>query len=177
MEIRHPIHPDHGKALDTEGLRREFLITDLFSPARSSSSTATSTGSSSAVRSPTSAALPLEVEKAVIGTDHLLDSRELGILNLGGDGSVIVDGKEYPLDRLDALYVGQRDEIRGVLVARAPRPPRGSTCSRPSPTGSFPTTLVGRDKAQRVVAGPPRNATGGPSTRSSIPTSSRAATW
>ncbi len=107
MEIRHPSHPGHGKALDTEGLRKEFLITDLFSP-----------GSIKLVYShfdrvivggavPASTALPLEVEKAVIGSDHLLDSRELGILNLGGEGSVFVDGKDYPLNRLDALYVGR----------------------------------------------------------------------
>jgi 5-keto 4-deoxyuronate isomerase len=30
MEIRHPMHPDNGKALDTEGLRREFLVSSLF---------------------------------------------------------------------------------------------------------------------------------------------------
>ncbi|SPY93869.1 5-keto-4-deoxyuronate isomerase [Proteus mirabilis] len=30
MEIRQPIHSEHAKRLDTEGLRKEFLIENLF---------------------------------------------------------------------------------------------------------------------------------------------------
>ena len=30
MDIRHPVHPEHGKNLDTEKLRKEFLVTGLF---------------------------------------------------------------------------------------------------------------------------------------------------
>jgi 4-deoxy-L-threo-5-hexosulose-uronate ketol-isomerase len=124
MAIRHPIHPDNGKALDTEGLRREFLIPDHFSA-----------GSIRLVYShfdriivggavPTSATLSLEVEKAVIGCDHLLDSRELGILNLGGDGSAIVDGTRYPLNRLDALCVGRGSKSVGLASRSAAAPAR-----------------------------------------------------
>ena len=154
MEIRHPIHPDHGKALDTEGLRRQFLITDLFSA-----------GSIKLVYShfdriivggavPVSAALPLEVEKAVIGTDHLLDSRELGVLNLGGEGSVAVDGKEYPLNRLDALYVG-RGAKSVAFSSRSPASPARLYLLSAIAHRELPTTLIGRDKAKRVVAGSP----------------------
>ena len=32
METRYAIHPDHAKSLDTAGLRREFLIENLFQP-------------------------------------------------------------------------------------------------------------------------------------------------
>jgi 5-keto 4-deoxyuronate isomerase len=32
MEIRQPIHSDHVKTLDTEGLRRHFLVDGLFKP-------------------------------------------------------------------------------------------------------------------------------------------------
>jgi 4-deoxy-L-threo-5-hexosulose-uronate ketol-isomerase len=152
MEIRHPIHPDNGKALDTEGLRREFLIADLFSA-----------GSIKLVYShfdriivggavPASAALPLEVEKAVIGSDHLLDSRELGILNLGGDGSAIVDGKDYPLNRLDALYVGRGTKSVAFSSRSAASPARLYLLSAIAHK-ELPTTLIGREKAKRVVAG------------------------
>ncbi len=30
MEIRQPIHSEHAKTLDTEGLRKQFLIENLF---------------------------------------------------------------------------------------------------------------------------------------------------
>ena len=38
---------------------------------------------------------------------YFLHSRELGIINTGGDGIVIVDGQEYPLGYSEALYVGR----------------------------------------------------------------------
>ena len=30
MEIRQPVHSEHAKQLDTEGLRRHFLVEELF---------------------------------------------------------------------------------------------------------------------------------------------------
>ena len=30
MQIRQPVHSEHAKTLDTEGLRRHFLVEDLF---------------------------------------------------------------------------------------------------------------------------------------------------
>lgn len=152
MEVRHPIHPDCAKELDTEGLRREFLIEGLFS-----------TGSVKLVYShfdriivggavPTGAGLTLDVDRAVIGSDHLLDSRELGILNLGRDGSVIVDGKEYPLGRLDALYVG-RGSRSVTLSSKDGRDPARFYLLSATAHREFPTTHVGREGARLVKAG------------------------
>lgn len=41
---------------------------------------------------------------------YFLYSRELGVINIGGDGIVTVDGKEYELKFKDALYVGRGNE-------------------------------------------------------------------
>ena len=38
--------------------------------------------------------------------EHFLDRRELGVINIAGDGIVTVDGKEYLLKFTEALYVG-----------------------------------------------------------------------
>jgi len=138
--------------LDTAGLRREFLIEGLFSA-----------GSVQLVYShfdriivggavPTAAGLPLEVDKAAIGCDHLLDSRELGVLNLGADGAVAVDGKEYPLGRLDALYVGRGSKSVVLSSGNAGDPAKFYLLSGIAHK-EFPTTLICKDRARRIQAG------------------------
>ena len=37
---------------------------------------------------------------------HFLDRRELGVINIGGDGVMVLDGVEYPVNHRDGIYVG-----------------------------------------------------------------------
>lgn len=38
---------------------------------------------------------------------YFLERREMGIINIGGPGTVMVDGIDYKLNRLDCLYIGK----------------------------------------------------------------------
>ena len=38
---------------------------------------------------------------------HFTERRELGALNIGGPGTIRVDGKSYELENLDCLYIGR----------------------------------------------------------------------
>ena len=55
---------------------------------------------------PASAPLTLPCPSELRAT-FFLERRELGVLNIGGPGSIDVDGVQYSLDKLDALYIGR----------------------------------------------------------------------
>ncbi len=89
----------------TAELRREFLIEELFVPDQ------VRTVYSYSDRIIVGGALPgrtLELTgNKALGTGHFLERREMGIINVGGSGTVGVDGAEYELARLDGLYIGR----------------------------------------------------------------------
>src|SRR5580704_644863 len=53
---------------------------------------------------PVEAALPLPCDPALRAT-YFLERRELGALNIGGAGSIRVDGQAFVLNNLDCLYI------------------------------------------------------------------------
>ena len=55
---------------------------------------------------PTTEALTLETQPE-LRAEYFLERRELGVLNVGGAGSVTVDGEIFEMDKLDCLYVGR----------------------------------------------------------------------
>ena len=91
---------------DTARLRSEFLVEGLFQQ-----------GELSFVythldRMILGGAVPTETPLAFgagadVGTEYLLSAREMGIANLGGEGSVTVDGQAFSLASRDVLYVGR----------------------------------------------------------------------
>ena len=108
MEIRQPIHSEHAKTLDTDGLRRHFLVQDLF---KADQITLTY---SQIDRIIVGGIMP--VEQAVqfsselgrhTGTDFFLQRRELGLINIGGPATVQLDGETQTVGPREALYVGQ----------------------------------------------------------------------
>jgi 4-deoxy-L-threo-5-hexosulose-uronate ketol-isomerase len=105
MEIRHAIHPDQAVYFDTEELREHFLIQDLFVPDQIklvyTYYDRLIVGGLCPLREST-----LEVDKSVIGADSLLERREMGIINIGGAGTVAVDGQRFELATRDGLFIG-----------------------------------------------------------------------
>ena len=39
--------------------------------------------------------------------DYFLERREMGIINVGGDGTITADGKTYNISKLDCVYLGK----------------------------------------------------------------------
>ena len=105
MELRTASSPRDVKTYDTARLREEFLIDDLFQPDQIklvySHIDRIITGSAV----PATRTLPLTAG-AELRAEHFLDRREMGVINIGGEGVVTVDGTDYALRCKDGLYIG-----------------------------------------------------------------------
>lgn len=82
-----------------------------------------------------------------LATENFCDRRELGVINLGGLGSVSVDGKSFELGPKDALYVSKGSQSITFTSADASKPAAFYLLSYPAHS-EYPTTLV---KAADIV--------------------------
>ena len=103
---RYATHPDDVRGYDTEQLRQHFLLDNLM---QADSLVLNYTHYErlivgSAV--PTTQPLFLPTVDA-LKAEYFLERRELGIINVGADGVVVVDDVTYPLANKEALYVGR----------------------------------------------------------------------
>jgi len=59
-----------------------------------------------------------------IGTEYLLSHREMGVINVGGPGTITVDGTTFDLDNRDALYIGRGARVIVMSSVDPTRPAR-----------------------------------------------------
>ena len=151
MEIRFGAHPEDVKTYDTDRLRRDFLIEGLFT------ADAVKFVYSQIDRIivggvyPATKPLALEVG-AELKAEYFLERRELGVINIGGRGSVTIDGTVYDMDHNDGLYIGKGAKDIVFASADPAKPAKFYLNSAPA-HHSYPTTKVGLAQARRVEAG------------------------
>ena len=98
-------HPQDVKHYDTERLREAFLMEKVMAPDEINVTYTLYDRLIYGGAMPVTKELKLEAFEE-LKAEHFLDRRELGVINVGGDGIVIVDGKEYAMKFKEGLYVG-----------------------------------------------------------------------
>lgn len=108
MEVRYGVHPSDARKMGTQALREEFVVDRLFLPGACNVIYGASERLLFGGLMPIGDALafPGEVSEA-LGVQYMLEKRELGVVNIGGEGSVTVDGELFALGKEDALYIGR----------------------------------------------------------------------
>lgn len=104
MELRTASSPKDVKHYTTDRLREEFLIDDLFKTDE------IKTVYSHIDRIITGSVVPVKPIALTAGeeirAEYFLQRREIGIINIGGKGTVTVDGTVYELEYKDGIYIG-----------------------------------------------------------------------
>ncbi len=126
--------------MTTVELRETFLLEGLFTPGEIAARYVDLDRTVIGGAVPTSSPIRLETYPE-LRAEYFLERRELGVLNVGGEGLVQVDGTSFTMDKLDCLYVGRESRAVGFTSADAARPAAFYLLSYPAHT-VYPTKLV-----------------------------------
>ncbi|MFI1772454.1 5-dehydro-4-deoxy-D-glucuronate isomerase [Thalassobellus citreus] len=155
-EVRYAASPQDVKSYDTERLRKEFLIDNLMEP------DALNLVYSHYDRFISGSAVPVKGDLKLetidpLKAEYFLERRELGIINIGGSGTVIVDGTEYELDNREALYVGQGNKDITFSSKSSSNPALFYLNSTPAHK-AYPNKKIGINDVEIVELGAPETA-------------------
>jgi 4-deoxy-L-threo-5-hexosulose-uronate ketol-isomerase len=151
IDIRQAIHPADMVGYDTEVLRENFLIEEVFVPGEIALTYWHTDRLVIGGAAPNSAPLKLETDKA-IGQKTFLARRELGICNVGGPGKVTCDGKTFQVNLRDMLYVGMGTVDVTFASDDAANPAKFYLLSTPA-HATHPTVLVREADANALELG------------------------
>ncbi|MDB5141039.1 MAG: 5-dehydro-4-deoxy-D-glucuronate isomerase [Mucilaginibacter sp.] len=156
MKILHSVHPDDFKKYDTALIRERFLIADT-------------------VQKDTINCVYTHYDRMIVGTanpvteqlfltsypnlraGYFLERREIGIINVAGQGTITADGQSYELNKFDCLYIGKGVKNVAFSSKNIEDPAVFYLLSAPAHT-TYPATLLTIDNAAKVDAGSAANA-------------------
>lgn len=151
MEIRYSNHPSDSKKYDTNQLREHYLVESVFEEGKIRLIYSHNDRIIFGGITPIDESLKLGVCKE-LGTDYFLERRELGIINVGGEGKIVVDGTEYNMKNRDGLYVGQGTKSVEFISLDSNNPAKFYINSSPAHK-SYPTVKIDIEKANPVRLG------------------------
>lgn len=140
MEIRYSASPQDVKRYTTQQLRNEFLLEGLFEADK------VHMVYSHIDRMITGAVVPVNKTLEIASGEELhmeyfLERREMGVINIGGDGVISVDGKEYKVAHREGMYIGMGIESVQFSSCQLEDPARFYINSTPAHR-SCPTLLI-----------------------------------
>lgn len=111
IQVRYSTSPSSAETATTADLRESFLVPDLFVPGEVHGTYTHDDRLVVGGAVPGADELELPAWSEVLGTGSHLEGRELGVINVGGTGHVVVGDEKFELDHLDGLFVGRGSEV------------------------------------------------------------------
>jgi len=151
MEVRYSRDPRSFERMNTTEIRNEFLIADLFEPNQIKLVYLHVDRMIVGSAVPTSQPLNLEAGQE-LRANYFAERREIGVFNIGEQGSIRVDGQEYGMAHREMLYIGRGSQEITFSSADASRPARFYIISLPAHR-DYPTTRAAKAQANRIDLG------------------------
>ena len=151
MEVRNASNPKDMKQYTTDRLREEFHIAGLFTADSYKMVYSHIDRIITAGFMPVTKELKLEAGKE-LAAEYFLQRREMGCINIGGKGFIIVDGTEYVMNPRDGIYIGMGNKEITFKSADAQVPAIFYVSSCPAHY-AYPTVHIDITKAKKVPCG------------------------
>ena len=151
MEIRYASNNKDAKNYDTQRLRDEYLIENLFMENEIKLVYSHIDRIIVGGVFPITEKIKLKGGKE-LGSNFFLERRELGVINIGGPGIIILDNEEFILNNKDAIYIGLGIKEVFFKSLDIKNPAKFYLNSAPAQC-KYPTTLITLEKAKKVKMG------------------------
>ena len=151
METRYSADDVRYQRMNTDELRSSFLINDLFQKDEItllySDIDRVIVGSASPIKQKLTLSSAEE-----LAAEYFTQRREVGVINVGGRGKIIVDGKEFSMENRDGLYIGRGNRVIEFETADQNSPALFYFLSYPA-HNDFPTVHIESAKVESVHLG------------------------
>jgi 4-deoxy-L-threo-5-hexosulose-uronate ketol-isomerase len=151
MELRYSADKVRYKRMTSSELKESYVVDNLYQPDE------VPLTYSDIDRGVIGSAVPVKEELGLpinkeLACDYFTQRREIGVLNIGGAGQIIVNDEAFLLDFEDSLYIGRGNEKVIFKSDDSENPAKFYFVSYPAHT-SYPTKLITKNMANRIELG------------------------
>ena len=156
MEVRFESSRKETAGMTTEELRSNFLVEQLMVDDQIKLVYSHYDRVIIGGAKPVNSSLELEAH-AELRADFFLERREIGIINVGGEGAVEVDGERFSLAKLDCVYAGKGVKSVRFSSKNSAAPAVFYFLSSPA-HANYPTRKLSKEEAQPSALGDQKTA-------------------
>ena len=150
-QTRYAVSPVETKGMDTKALRENFLIENLFEGDKINLVYSHFDRFMTGGVNPVKRKITLETIDPLKAT-FFLERREMGIINVGGEGEIEVNGESYSLQYKEALYIGKGNRSVVFSSKDAAHPAKFYLNSTPA-HHTYPIKKITKNEAETVELG------------------------
>lgn len=153
FDNRYTHSPEDIRHYSTEQLRNEFLVEEVFTPGEIKLTYTHNDRMIFGGVTPTAKPLEIILDKS-LGVEYFLERRELGIINIGGEGIVEIDGQKDIMKKQDGYYIGKGTR-HVVFSSKNPENPAKFYISSVPAHHKYPNVKISIDQIKPMETGNP----------------------